>query len=365
MSIRVIAFGEVMGRLSPQGFQRFAQVLPGSMDFTFGGGEANVAVSLAQFGVEAAFVTALPDNPIGDACVNNIRGLGVDTTKIIRTKAGRLGLYYLEAGANQRASNVVYDRDNSSVMLTPAADYDWAGIFAGAAWFHTTGITPALAENTATAAIEAAKAANAAGATVSCDLNFRKKLWNWQPGTKPQALAEATMRCLLPYVDVVIANEEDAEKVLGIKAEGADVSGGKLNVAGYTEVAKEIVRQFPNVSTVAITLRESISATHNNWGGMIYDVASGQAYLAPLDADGNYAPYEIRDIVDRVGGGDSFGAGLIFALLTPGLDAPATAIRYAVAASCLKHSILGDFNYTTRSEVETLMGGDASGRVNR
>ncbi len=365
MSIRVVTFGEVMGRLAPQGFQRFAQVLPGSMEFTFGGGEANVAVSLALFGMEATFVTALPDNPIGDACVNTIRGLGVDTTSIVRTKGGRLGLYYLESGANQRASNVVYDRDNSSVMITPSSAYDWATIFAGATWFHTTGITPALSENTALATIDAAKAAQAAGATVSCDLNFRKKLWNWQPGTKPQALAEATMRQLLPYVDVVIANEEDAEKVLGIKAEGADVEGGVLNVTGYTEVAKEIVRQFPNVSKVAITLRESISATHNNWGGMIFDVATGQTHLAPLDATGNYTPYEIRDIVDRVGGGDSFGAGLIFGLLSQEKEDPEYAIRYAVAASCLKHSILGDFNYSSRGEVETLMKGDASGRVNR
>jgi len=365
MAISVVTFGEVMGRIAPAGFLRFTQALPGSMEFTFGGGEANVAASLAIFGAQAAFVTALPANPIGDACVMTLRGLGVDTTKIVRTKGGRLGLYYLETGANQRASNVVYDRDNSSVMITPAEAYDWGGIFANAGWFHVTGITPALSENAAHATLVAAKAAKAAGARVSCDLNFRKKLWNWQPGAKARDLAEQTMRGLLPYVDVVIANEEDAEKVLSIKAAGTDVEAGELNVDAYQDVAAQIVAQFPNISQVAITLRESISATHNNWGGMLFDAATRQAHFAPLAADGSYSPYEIRDIVDRVGGGDSFAAGLIFALTTDGLCEPASAIRFAVAASCLKHSIMGDMNYATRAEVEGLMAGQASGRVNR
>lgn len=365
MSTSVVTFGEVMGRLAPRAELRFTQALPGSIDFTFGGGEANVAVSLSIFGARAAFVTALPKNPVADACVMILRGLGVDTSKIVRTKTGRLGLYYLENGANQRASNVVYDRDYSSVMLTPASAYDWASIFQEAGWFHFTGITPALSANTAEATLIAAQAAKAAGLTVSCDLNFRKKLWNWRPGTPARELAEETMRGILPYVDVVIANEEDAEKVLSIQAEGADVESGELNVAAYYDVAEKLIAQFPNVSRVAITLRESISATHNNWGGMLYDAARKKAFFAPLDTDGNYTPYEIRDIVDRVGGGDSFGAGLIFALTTEGLNDPATAIRYAVAASCLKHSVLGDFNYTTRAEVEGLMAGKASGRVNR
>jgi 2-dehydro-3-deoxygluconokinase len=361
---RVVTFGEIMGRLAPEGFLRFTQALPGAMQFTFGGGEANVAVSVSLLGGDAAFVTALPKNPIADACVNTLRGLGVDTRGIVRG-AGRLGLYYLEAGANQRASNVVYDRDDSAVMLAPPDAYHWATLFAGAAWFHVTGITPALSANTAAATLAAVQAAKAAGLTVSCDLNFRKKLWNWQPGTKPQALAEATMRQVLPFVDVVIANEEDAEKVLGIHAADTDVESGVLNVAAYLDVAAQIVGQFPNVSKVAITLRESISASHNNWGGMLYDAATQSAAYAPLAADGTYTPYEIRDIVDRVGGGDSFAAGLIFALTTPGLDDSATAIRFAVAASCLKHSIIGDFNYATRAEVEALMGGAASGRVSR
>jgi 2-dehydro-3-deoxygluconokinase len=365
MATTVVTFGEVMGRVAPPGFLRFAQALPGSMEFTFGGGEANVAVSLAILGAPAAFVTALPDNPIGDACVMTLRGLGVDTTKIVRTKGGRLGLYYLEGGANQRASNVVYDRDGSSVMTTPASDYDWAAIFANAGWFHVTGITPALSANTAEATLIAVKAAKAAGATVSCDLNFRKKLWNWKPGTKARDLAEETMRQVLPYVDVVIANEEDAEKVLGIKAEDTNVTAGHINAKAYEEVAAKIVEQFPNVSKVAITLRESISASHNNWGGMLYDAATKTTALSPLSAKGDYTPYQITDIVDRVGGGDSFAAGLIYALTSTDYQDPALAISFAVAASCLKHSIIGDFNYATLGEVKTLMSGDGSGRVNR
>jgi len=366
MSGRVVTFGEIMGRIAPMGFQRFTQALPGSMEFTFGGGEANVAMSLATFGAEAAFVSALPaGNAVGDACLNTLRGLGVDVSRIVRTANARMGLYYLETGANQRASNVIYDRADSAVSVTPSSAYDWAGAFAAADWFHITGITPAISANTAVAALDAVKAAQGAGLTVSCDLNFRKKLWKWRPETPQRELAEEVMRGIMPYVDVVIGNEEDAEKVLSIKATDTDVESGELNVESYKGVAKQIVAQFPNVSKVAITLRESISATHNNWGAMLYDVATDRASFAPLDANDEYAPYEIRSIVDRVGGGDSFAAGLIFALITDGLSAADTAIRYAVAASCLKHSIPGDMNYATRSEVEALMGGAASGRVNR
>jgi 2-dehydro-3-deoxygluconokinase len=365
MTTRVVTFGEVMGRIAPSGFVRFTQALPGSMEFTYGGGEANVAVSLSLLGAPATFVTALPANPIADAGVMTLRGLGVDTERIVRTKGGRLGLYFLEHGANQRASNVVYDRDGSSVMITPPEAYDWPAIFQGAGWFHVTGITPALSENAARATLVAVQAAKEAGVTVSCDLNFRKKLWTWKPGTESRDLAEETMRQVMPFVDVVIANEEDAEQVLGIHAAGTDVEAGALNVEAYQTVAALIVSQFPNVSRVAITLRESISATHNNWGGMLYDATSQAAFFAPMDAAGHYRPFEIRDIVDRVGGGDSFAAGLIFASITPALSAPGDIIRFAVAASCLKHSILGDFNYATRPEVEALMKGQASGRVNR
>ncbi len=363
--MKVVTFGEVMGRIATSGFNRFTQSLPGSMDFTFGGGEANVAVSLSILGRNAAFVTALPDNPIADACVNTIRGLGVDTSKIIRTKNGRLGLYFLETGANQRASNVVYDRDHSSIMITPADKYNWNEIFDDVDWFHLTGITPALSENAADAAIKAAQAAKSAGITVSCDLNFRKKLWNWKPGTKPRDLAEETMRKLLPYIDVVIANEEDAEMVLSIHAADTNVDAGTVNAAAYVDVAKLISLQFPNVKYVAITLRESYSATHNNWGGMLYSVKDNSASFAPLNAQGEYESYEIKSIVDRVGGGDSFAAGLIYALTSTDYASTEKVISFAVAASCLKHSIIGDFNYATLSEVTALMKGAASGRVNR
>jgi len=365
MATRIVTFGEIMGRIAPGGFLRFTQSLPGTIELTFGGGEANVAASLAVFGLDASFVTALPKHSVADACVNTLRGLGVDTTRIVRTSSGRLGLYYLEIGANQRGSNVIYDRADSSVSLTPSKAYDWEGVFDGASWFHITGITPAISANTARAARAAVEAAKSAGLTVSCDLNFRKKLWNWEPNTAPRDLAEKTMRGLLPFVDVVIGNEEDAEKVLSIHAEDTDVEAGSLNTQAYTAVATEIVRQFPNVSKVAITLRESISATHNNWGAMLYDAGSATASFAPLDTDGGYTPYEIRDIVDRVGGGDSFAAGLIYALVSDDLSASGDAIRFAVAASCLKHSISGDINYATLDDVLKLMAGQASGRVSR
>jgi 2-dehydro-3-deoxygluconokinase len=276
-----------------------------------------------------------------------------------------LGLYFLETGANQRPSNVIYDRDDSAIAITPADQYDWAGIFDGAQWLHLSGITPALSRNAAEATRIAAEKAQAAGASVSIDLNFRGKLWKWD-GSKPaRQLAQETMRTILPFVDVVIANEEDCHDVLGIQAGDTDVHSGSLDTSRYPDVARQVVKQFPNISKVAITLRESHSASHNNWGAMLLDAASDQAVFAPLDADGNYQAYQIKNIVDRVGGGDSFAGGLIFSLITPELCELQTALSYAVAASCLKHSIKGDFNYSTRSEVESLMGGSASGRVVR
>jgi 2-dehydro-3-deoxygluconokinase len=360
----IVTFGEIMGRFAPAGFLRFRQCLPGPLDLTFGGAEANVAASVTLFGAKGRFVTALPQHAIADACVGTLAGLGVDTSYIVRSKKGRLGLYFLESGANQRPSNVIYDRADSSVSLTPGDAYDWQGIFADAGWLHTTGITAALSKTSAEAVLHAVKAAKAAGLTVSCDLNFRKKLWGWEPGTDAKALAEKTMRGILPYVDVVIANEEDAADVLGIHAAETDVHSGKVAHDKYPDVARQIAKQFPNVSKVAITLRESYSASHNNWGALLYDVASDTAHFAPLKG-GEYAPYEIKNIVDRVGGGDSFGAGLVFALNTPELAEPAKAIAFAVAASCLAHSIVGDVNYSTRAEVESLMGGSGSGRVVR
>jgi 2-dehydro-3-deoxygluconokinase len=365
MGQRLVTFGEVMGRITPVGALRFAQSFPGAVNYAYGGGEVNVAVAVASLGGSASFVTALPRNPPADGCIRTLRGLGVGVDDIVRTSHGRLGLYYLEPGANQRASVVTYDRDGAAVALAEPSVYDWPRIFAGASWFHVTGITPAISRQAAQAALEAVRNAHECGVSVSCDLNFRKKLWNWEPGIKARDLAERTMRRLLEHVDLVIANEEDGEMVLGIKAAGADVEAGKLDARTYAEVARTICSQFGGVSRVAVTLRESVSADHNNWGGMLYDRASDRCYFAPLDADGAYCPYEIRDIVDRVGGGDSFAGGLLYALMDEALCDPQTAIRFAVANSCLKHSILGDFNFVSRAEVEALMGGSGTGRVVR
>ena len=354
-----------MGRLCRENFQRFRQSMPGKLDLTFAGAEANVAASIAMLGGKARFVTALPDNEMTDACLTVLKGLDIDVAFVKRSKKGRFGLYFVERGANQRPSRVMYDREYSTVSLTGAGEYNWNAILENAGWLHTTGITPALSEKATEAVTVAALTASERGLTVSCDLNFRKKLWQWEPGTAAKDLADKTMRQILPYVDVVIANEEDAHDVLGITAENTNIESGQLDVARYTEVAREIVRQFSNVKKVAITLRESLSATHNNWGAILYDASTGKSYFAPTDSNRNYVPYEIKSIVDRVGGGDSFGAGFIYALNTPELGNPEDALRFAVAASCLCHSINGDFNYSSRAEVEALMKGAGSGRVVR
>jgi 2-dehydro-3-deoxygluconokinase len=360
----IITFGEIMGRFCPDDFQRFIQSMPGRQNLTFAGAEANVAASVAMLGGKARFVTALPNNDISRACIARLKGIDVDVSEIRVVDYGRLGLYFVEKGANQRPGRVIYDRDYSSVSLTPGTDYDWKKIYADAGWMHTTGITPALSKISAEATRKAAEEAKKAGLTVSCDLNFRKKLWKWEKGTASNELAQKIMTKILPYVDVVIANEEDAQDVLGISAGDTNVYHGKLDVEKYVSVAREIVKRFPGVKKVAITLRESLSATHNNWGAMLYDTSNDTAHFAPM-RDGKYTPYEIKAIVDRIGGGDSFGAGLVFALNTPELAAPEDAIRFAVASSCLCHSIEGDFNYVSKEEVENLMGGSASGRVVR
>jgi 2-dehydro-3-deoxygluconokinase len=361
---KVIGFGEIMGRLAPDQFYRFSQSCPGKLDLTFAGAEANVAASVAMLGGEAAFVSALPKHAVAEACIRTLKALDVDTQYILRTKEGRLGLYFVETGANQRPSNVIYDRDGSAVALTPPEAYPWEEIFADAGWLHISGITPALSRNAADAALTAVKKAKAAGLTVSCDLNFRKKLWQWDASCKPCELAEKTMRTILPYVDVIIGNEEDASDVLGIRAGDTDVEAGELSVDKYPEAARAVAAQFSNVRKVAITLRESISASHNNWGAMLYDVEADSAVFAPLK-NGRYQPYEIRDIVDRVGGGDSFAAGLVFALNSGEFSEDQDVIAFAVAASCLAHSIKGDFNFSSRAEVEALMKGSGSGRVVR
>ncbi len=350
---KVVAFGEIMLRLSPPGYQRLVQAR--AFDVTFGGGEANVMASLAGFGVEAEFVTRLPANELGEACLAFLRSHSIRTDHILRG-GDRLGIYFLETGAAQRASKVVYDRADSGFATIQPGMVDWDAVLAAAApgadWFHWTGITPAVSGSAAAACLEAVQAARRLGVTISCDLNYRKNLWRWGKA------AGEVMPELVAYADVVIANEEDAEKVFGICAPGADVTavatGGELAPESYRSVAEGLSARFPRLRTIAITLRGSRSASHNTWSAVLWH--EGQWHEAPQ--------YEILPVVDRVGGGDAFAAGLIYGLrLRPG--DPSYALRFATAASCLKHSIPGDFNAVTRAEVERLMAGDASGRVSR
>ncbi len=339
--MKVITFGEIMMRLNPEGYRRFVQA--DKFEASYSGGEANVAVSLAQFGVNAAYVTKVPSHEIGQCAVNELRKFGVDTSFICRG-GERLGVYFVEKGASQRASKVIYDRANSSIALAKPEDFDWDRIFEGASWFHWTGITPALGGNLPEICLEACKVAKEKGLTVSCDLNFRKKLWTSEK-------AGQVMGRLLPYVDVCIANEEDAKDVFGIEAENTDINSGKLDEKAYISVAKQLADRF-GLKKVAITLRTSLSASDNLWSGMLY--SNGKTSFAPS--------FSLR-IVDRVGGGDSFGAGLIYSLLN-GYD-DQDAINFAVAASALKHSIEHDFNLVSVQEVKSLASGNASGRVQR
>ncbi|GHT55418.1 2-dehydro-3-deoxygluconokinase [Spirochaetia bacterium] len=363
--IKVVTFGEIMIRVSALDNLKFRQSLPGRADLGFAGAEANVAASLSLLGLPARFVTALPKHSIADACVGTLRNLNVDTSEIVRTDQGRLGIYFVEKGANQRPSTIIYDREGAAITRTEAAQYNWDKIFTGAEWFHISGITPALSKLTAETSLEAVRKARERGMTISCDLNFRKKLWNWDPTLLPRDLAKKTMGQILPFVDILIGNEEDAEDVLGIKAGDTDVKAGKLDIDRYPSVAREIVKKYPQIRKVATTLRESISATHNNWGAMLYDRAADTCTFAP-ESNGRYMPYEIRDIVDRIGGGDSFAAGLIFALLDAALSkSDQDILSFAAAASCLNHSIYGDFNYTSKEETLALMQGESSGRVKR
>ena len=341
MAKRVITFGEIMLRLAPEGYYRFVQA--NSFGATYGGGEANVAVSLANFGIDTAFVTKLPAHEIGQAAVNELRKFGVDTSCIVRG-GNRIGIYFLEKGASQRPSKVIYDRAHSAIAEASPEDFDWNEIFQNADWFHFTGITPALNDTLAAICLEACKKAKELGLTVSCDLNYRNKLWSREK-------AGQVMSELCKYVDVCIANEEDAADVFGIRAANTDVTKGAVSHEGYKDVAKQLAGRF-GFSKVAITLRESLSASDNNWAAMLYD--GTEFYFSK-----KYAVH----IVDRVGGGDSFGGGLIYACLNQ-YD-PQSAIEFAAAASCLKHSVEGDMNMVSVSEVQKLAGGDGSGRVQR
>jgi 2-dehydro-3-deoxygluconokinase len=340
----IVTFGEIMLRLSPPGFQRFIQAR--SFDAVYGGGEANVAAALANFGMPVEYVTRLPANDIGDACLSYLRQHSIGTRHVVRS-GERLGIYFLETGAAQRGSKVIYDRAGSALATIQPGMIDWQAVFAEAGWFHWTGITPAVSEAAAWVCLEAVQAAREMGLTVSCDLNYRKNLWKW--GKK----AGEVMPELVRYCDVAVGNEEDADEVFGIKAPGVEVTSGLVEAEAYVYVCEKLSERFPNLKTIAITLRGSLSASHNTWSAILWQ--QGQVYTAPR--------YDITSIVDRVGGGDSFCAGLIYGLRIYG-DAQ-RALDFAVAASCLKHTIPGDFNLVSVAEVEKLMGGDASGRVSR
>ncbi|NLJ43181.1 MAG: sugar kinase [Bacteroidales bacterium] len=345
MGNKIVTFGEIMLRLATPEHQRFTQAT--SLNATFGGGEANVAVSVANYGLEVEFVTRLPENDLGHSVIMDLRKHNVGTSHII-FGGKRLGIYFLETGAVARPSKVIYDRENSSIAEIKSGMINWDEVFAEASWFHWTGITPAISEGAADVCLEAVRAANSKGITVSCDLNYRKNLWKW--GKK----AGEVMPELVSCCDIILGNEEDAEKVFGIKAEDTIVSSGQIDASKYEQVCVSLMEKFPKARKVIITLRGSINADHNTWSGVLYD---GKMLLTAPE-------YQITDIVDRVGGGDSFMGGLIYGLLTWPVD-DQKALNFAVAASCLKHTIHGDYNMVSVSEVEQLMKGDASGRVVR
>lgn len=340
---RYVTFGELMLRLSPVDKEVLMQTP--NLVATFGGAEANVAVSLANYGGDIRYVTALPENPIADAAIRGLRGLGIDTS-FIRRSGERVGVYYTEPGASMRPSKVIYDRAYSSISMVEPRDFDWAAIFDGASWFHTTGITPALSKGAADVTLEAVKAAKDIGLTVSCDLNYRKTLWKW--GKEPSEV----MSELVGYVDILIANEEDCQKCLGIELD-VNVLSGRLDTSKYEALAARVMERYPNISKLAVSLRESVSADWNNWSVVM---ATGDGFFVSKK-------YEIRDIVDRIGGGDAFSAGLIWGLNN--LDGSQAAVEFAAAASALKHTIYGDYNRVSLVDVQNLAGGDASGRVQR
>ena len=341
--MKYLTFGEIMLRLRAPGHERFFQ--SNMMEATFGGGEANVAVSLANFGEDAAYLTVLPKNALGDECIRELRRFGVDTQRVVRGE-GRMGIYFLEAGANQLPSKVIYDRANSAIALAKPGDIDWDKAFEGVDWFHITGITPAISESAMELSLESVKEAKKRGITVSCDLNYRKNLWKYGK------TASEVMRELAKYVDVAIANEEDVQKSLGITVD-VDVASGELDREKYRKLGDKVLEQYPDMKLIAITLRESHSADWNGWAACLND--REHFYVSKK--------YEIRDIIDRVGGGDSFAGGLLYGLNH--YEDKQAALEFAVAASCLKHSIIGDFNRVGVSDVEKLAGGDGSGRVQR
>ena len=362
---RIVTFGEIMARMAPSGMLRLRQVLPGSLDVTFAGAEANVAASLALLGCCADFVTALPDGPLTDGCLGSLRSVGVGVDHIRITDCGRFGIYFVEMGANQRPSRVFYDREYSAISQAKADDFHWDTILKDASWLHLTGITPALSKTAAETTLHAARSARQRGVSVSCDVNFRSKLWRWDPTRPPQQLAGDVLRDLIPLVDLLMASEEDF-RLVGVTApEAIKNSAGSagIDTDRASMMARRMANAFPNLRMIATTLREGISASHNNWGAMLLDVQSDMVYQAPLQ-NGRYQPCEIRSIVDRVGSGDAFDAGLLYGLTHPEFTLQ-TALEFATAASCLSHSVVGDCNFASREEIEDLMNGVRSGRVVR
>ena len=341
---RVVTFGEIMARIATPGFARFQQAMPGSVNVTFAGAEASIAASLAYLGIDSSFVTALPQHAIADACIADLRSLGVETKHILRTTEGRLGIYFLEHGANQRGGNVIYDRDGSSVAITPVSAYDWDAIFTGCEWFVISGITPAISRNAAEVALIAVQEAARRKIKVVCDMNYRTKLWRWEPPLSARELATRTMKTLLPHVTIFVGGISDATAMLGIEFSG-----------DLKALAKQIVAEFPNLTHAAFTLRDGSTSTAQCFSGALYEAATDTLHTAPV--------YTITQVIDRLGAGDAFTAGLVFSFLQHS-NAP-TAISFATAAGCLAHSIEGDYNYSTRAEIEALMHGDGGGRVSR
>ncbi len=354
---RIVALGEIMCRLATPGFKRFRQSMPGELEVTFAGAEASAAVSIALLGGNATFVTALPDNSLAEACLAQLRSFGVDTQHVLQTSRGRMGLFFLETGSNQRPANVIYDRENSSVAITPPAEYDWSAIFEGTEWLLVSGITPAISRNGAELTETAMRQAQERGVKIACDMNYRSKLWRWQDSLSPRELATQTMQKLLPYITLFLGGTEDAAEILSITPDE--------NAADpLLDLSRQIVTRYPRMTHVAMTLRKSYSASHHSLGGMLYVREKDQSCYAPV-RNGQLEPYQITNIVDRLGGGDAFTAGLLFAMCDSELNEPQKTIDFAVAASCLSHSIEGDYNLSTREEVETLMRGEQSARVNR
>ncbi len=355
-----VCFGEILLRLSPVDQLRVAQALPGQLDAGFAGAEANVAVAIAQLGGEAEFVSALPLNPVGDAAIAVLRATRVGVGHVVRREAGRCGAYFVETGASQRGGSVLYDRDGSTFALTESASYDWTRALAGAGWFHTTGISAGVSRVAAAVTLEAVRAARAAGITVSCDLNFRRKLWRWDSTVTPEELSRRTLAGILPDIDMLMGNAHDIAGALGEDFGDGD---GKT-IDEHVVLARKAAAVFPQLRWVTITLRQNHSASRNRWGAMLYRRSDGAVFAAPCQNQ-HYTPYAIDTIVDRVGTGDAFAGALIYALQTPALAEPARAIAFATAAGCLAHSIKGDFFYCSRAEVEALMDGDGAGHLSR